>query len=187
MLEIEIMIYLIRHATPDFNRHDLVYYLPPGPPLTSKGVQEAEEVAEFLKGVGIARVYTSPLERCLQTARTIEQAVGLASATEPGLAEIRRGESEAELLARVWPVWEKVVRECQSEGGAAALVTHGAPVNVLLKALGVEEAILSRYHSTFDYTNPLPPAGIWKAALPLGSERWELALVFMPSGVSILI
>jgi broad specificity phosphatase PhoE len=183
----EYILYLIRHATPDFNRHDLVYYLPPGPSLTPKGEQEALALAEYLKGAGIACLYSSPLERCLRTAQAVSQATGLPVSIEPGLAEARPGESEAELRARLWPVWEKALMAGQKLDRPVALITHGAPIGLLLKDLGLEEAAISLYRRQFDHSNPVPPAGVWKAARAPGAEPWRLELVFMPSAEKMIL
>jgi broad specificity phosphatase PhoE len=66
------MIYLVRHGETELNvkrvlqgRSDY--------PLTERGVQQAQEVAEWFRGQGVVfdRVYSSPLTRALQTARII--------------------------------------------------------------------------------------------------------------------
>ena len=43
--------------------------IPTDPPLTSKGVQQSKELAEYLCSVEppIDRIYSSPFYRCLQT------------------------------------------------------------------------------------------------------------------------
>jgi len=178
-------IYLVRHAAPDFDRRDLVYYLPPGPPLTPQGEQEAVELAGFLKTEGLTGLYCSPLERCLRTAQAVSVATGVPSLTEPRLAEAHPGESEADLQARVRPIWEKAVQESQTAGGAVALVTHGAPVAMLLKQLGMDRDTLSKYCQQFDHFNPLPTAGVWKAVRSAENQAWVLDLVFTPNKVLI--
>ena len=59
---------LARHATPDWNRRDIPYDIPPGPELTPAGEREALALGEFLRAQGATRVYHSPLERTLRTA-----------------------------------------------------------------------------------------------------------------------
>jgi transcription factor C subunit 7 len=43
--------------------------IPTDPPLTSKGVQQSKELAEYLCNIEppIERIYSSPFYRCLQT------------------------------------------------------------------------------------------------------------------------
>ncbi len=183
----ERIIYLIRHATPDFNRPDLDYFTPPGPPLTPKGEQEAVALAGYLQAAGIGCLYSSPLERCLRTAQAVSQATGLPVSIEAGLAEVHPGEPEPETRARLWPVWEKALQACQALDRPAALVTHGAPVGLLLKDLGLDEAAQLTYRRQFDHSNPLPPAGAWKATRPPGSQVWRLELAFMPSTEKVIL
>ena len=182
-------VFLIRHASPDLNRSDLVYHLPPGPPLTSTGLQEAAVMAEFLKEAGnIGRIYTSPLDRCLQTARVIAQKICLPVQVEPGLAEVDPAETEADLRARVWPVWQKALDGESTAAGkneAVALVTHGAPVALLLKDLKLDEESLNTARQRFDHSNPLPPAGVWRAARQDSQDDWQLDLVFVPEDYNI--
>ncbi|GAA6020322.1 hypothetical protein JCM10207_003226 [Rhodosporidiobolus poonsookiae] len=80
--------------------------IPRDPPLSQHGVDQARELAAFLKtelGVGTAEearergvwVLSSPLYRCVQTATPTAQALGLPILIEPGLGEwylpVRRG------------------------------------------------------------------------------------------------
>ena len=117
----------------------------------------------------------------------MSEAANLKTSIEPGLAEARPGESDADLRARVWPVWEKALAARQSLPNPIALVTHGAVVGLLLKDLGVDESVVAAYRRQFDHSNPVPPAGVWKAVLPAGSARWQLELVFMPSVEPVIL
>jgi len=63
----QMIIYLIRHATPDWSRSDLAYHLPPGPPLVERGARKAGCAGDFLRGQASEAVH-QPLERCQVTA-----------------------------------------------------------------------------------------------------------------------
>lgn len=88
------MIYLVRHGETELNvkralqgRSDY--------PLTQKGAQQAQEVADWFRAQGVVfdRVYSSPLSRAVQTARII---VGddMPIATEQRLIETDYGPYE---------------------------------------------------------------------------------------------
>ena len=64
-------VFLIRHASPDWERRDLPYDIHPGPMLTPRGEKEAEALADFLKRQGLVRLYHSPFERAAKTARIV--------------------------------------------------------------------------------------------------------------------
>ena len=86
--------HLVRHGQVD-NPHKVVYGRQRGWRLSARGHKEAEAVARHLAGRPIARVYTSPLERAVQTATVIAGAC----ASE---VELREDLGEAFLCAQ----WE---------------------------------------------------------------------------------
>ena len=63
VLRCEAMLYLARHATPDWNMRDIRYDIPPGPPLVPQGEAEAAQLGEFLRQAGVVQIYVSPLVR----------------------------------------------------------------------------------------------------------------------------
>jgi probable phosphoglycerate mutase len=60
--------------------------------LSDTGRSQAESTAARLAGLPVAAVYSSPLERCRQTAEAIAAALGLPVTTHDGLAEADYGE-----------------------------------------------------------------------------------------------
>jgi len=177
------IIYLIRHATPDWNRKDIPYDIPPGPPLVIQGENEAAQLGAFLKKKGVRRMYFSPLERAKQTAEICAKIANVEIKEENGIAEWRTAENEKQLSDRFFPVWDRVVQESQKTG-PIALVSHGGPIRLLLQKLGLPDGIMEKYRGQFDHGNPLPPAGIWKAEKSDESECWDLSLVFIPNAAS---
>jgi broad specificity phosphatase PhoE len=173
-------IFLARHASPDWQRKDIPYDIHPGPPLTSKGEQEAESLADFLKAQGVLKLYYSPFERTARTAQVIAARNQIPAVAEKRLAEWRAVDEKSEAVReRVWLVFEDIRRE--SAGlGPIALVSHGAPITFLLLALGLEEATLRELKKGFDGYNPLPPAGAWAAEWSPETETWRLKLAFVP-------
>ena len=69
------VLHLVRHGQVD-NPQKIVYGRQRGWRLSDRGRREAEAVARHLGGRPIARVYTSPLERAVQTATMIAGACG---------------------------------------------------------------------------------------------------------------
>jgi len=172
-------IYLARHATPDWSRHDLPYHLPPGPPLTETGISEASALGEFLCQAGVQKVFSSPLERCEKTAQIVTRMGGMPLQVIPELQEWQPGEDSQAVHARLWPVFNRAVQISQ-EAGPVAIITHGGPIGVLLCHLGLGEEGLRRARR-FDRNNPLPPAGAWKITPDPLNGSWSLELVFIPN------
>src|SRR5919108_6110543 len=64
----------------------------PGIDLSDAGRKQAEEAAARLAGLPVAAVYSSPLERCRQTAQALAAPHDLAVEDVPGLFEADYGE-----------------------------------------------------------------------------------------------
>jgi probable phosphomutase (TIGR03848 family) len=83
---------LIRHGENDYvKKHKLAGRLP-GVNLNAKGHQQAQAIAEKLAGTPIKAIYSSPLERAMQTAGPLAQVLGKPVITRPGLLETDCGE-----------------------------------------------------------------------------------------------
>lgn len=195
VLKLEPRVFLVRHAEPDRSRTDLVYHLPPGPPLSAAGVEEAQALGLFLRHAGIRRLLYSPLERCRQTARIAWQVINAGHDMLPGaehevelacrieesqaLLEWQPGENTGDVVRRVWPEFERAVDSSTDPlSGPVALVTHGGPIGALLGELGMSAQTLSEYRRRFDSSNPLPTAGVWSASRSVPLSPWQLDLVF---------
>jgi broad specificity phosphatase PhoE len=170
------ILYLIRHATPDWNRKDISYFVPPGPPLNDTGLEEAEMLANFFQFIGLKRIYTSPLERCLMTAKILARQNEQILQIEAGLSEHRPQESRADVVKRLEPVFKEAIQVASQ--GPVALVTHGSPIEILLSQMGMPAVELNALKASFDHHNPAPPAGVWEAVR--SASDWDLSLVFDP-------
>jgi broad specificity phosphatase PhoE len=175
------VVYLIRHAEPaSWGDATLRYDVPPGPSLSAEGRTQAAMAANFLTGNQPDIVYSSPLERALQTAQIITAQLALPLAIDERIAEHRRDESADQVAARVTAFWHERVTAASSGVLRVALVSHGSPIKLMLSALGdVWTADPARYR--FDHGNIVPLAGIWRARCASADSqpcRWELALIF---------
>ena len=84
------------------------------PPLSARGLAQAQELAERLAGHQLAGFYTSDLCRCVQTAGSIADLAGVQPLQEPGLREINLGAWEGKTRAQLeveypglWAAWAK--------------------------------------------------------------------------------
>ena len=77
------MIWLIRHgeAAAGWGDH-------PDPGLSAVGAKQAEAVAEILKGAGVQRVVSSPMQRCRETSAPLAAKLGLTPVIAPQVSEI---------------------------------------------------------------------------------------------------
>ncbi len=91
---------LVRHAHTDAAGRRLTGWLP-GVHLSERGREQAARLAERLDGVPIAAIYSSPLERCRETARPLAEAHGLTIRDLDDLGEIRFGAWTDRTLAQL--------------------------------------------------------------------------------------
>lgn len=84
------VVLLIRHAVTDLTGKRLYGQLP-GIHLSKRGREQAEDLAERLRGVPIRALYSSPLERCTETAEPLARALGIAVRQVPAIQEVDYG------------------------------------------------------------------------------------------------
>ncbi len=88
---------LIRHAHTDWADKKLAGWLP-DVHLNEHGRKQAEDLIERLKDVAFAAIYSSPLERAIETAQPLAQARGLKIVRTPGLGEVKYGDWQGHSL-----------------------------------------------------------------------------------------
>jgi len=90
-----VRLYIIRHAEPDY----------PQDALTARGRQQAQKLAERLAAARVDRVYSSPLNRAMETARVTAERLAVELGVEDWMRELEDwwipGGPEGEL-----PAWQ---------------------------------------------------------------------------------
>lgn len=94
-------ILLIRHGENDSIGKRLVGRLP-GVHLNEKGRRQAETIAEYLGNAPVKAIYSSPLERALETAKPLAERLNLPVQTRPGLIEVDYGEWEGKTYKQLY-------------------------------------------------------------------------------------
>lgn len=82
---------LIRHGSHDYLDKRIVSWMP-GVHINEEGRAQAQRLGETLAGSGVAALYSSPLERAIETAAPIARRLGLEIHTRDALGEVRFGE-----------------------------------------------------------------------------------------------
>lgn len=82
---------LIRHAHHDYMRKELVGWMP-GIHISEKGQAQAERLADRLSGRHIDAIFSSPLERTMETAEPIARRMRLSIEVSERFGEVRPGE-----------------------------------------------------------------------------------------------
>ena len=113
--------FLIRHGSNDFVGKRLVGRLP-GVHLNERGRQQAEMVAQALCHLPLAAVYSSPLDRAVETAEPLARALSIPVRQEAGLGEIDFGEWQGMSLGqlrrrKMWKMVQEKPSEMRFPGG----------------------------------------------------------------------
>jgi len=121
------MIYVARHGETDWNRAGR-YQGRLESQLTQTGHAQARALAGALAKERISRVIASPLERCIQTAQPLADALHVAVEADPDLIEIAHGTWEGRLRGEIerddaatMRLWREHPQLVQFEGGESLL------------------------------------------------------------------
>lgn len=112
---------LIRHGLNDWVGQRLAGWTP-GVHLNDEGRAQAAALAERLAVVPLAAIYSSPLERTLETAQPLAKARGLTVQVRDGLGEARCGDWTGRTLKELkneelWPVIQLYPSGARFPGG----------------------------------------------------------------------
>ncbi|MTD41099.1 phosphoglycerate mutase GpmB [Erwinia sp. CPCC 100877] len=92
-----LQVYLVRHGETQWNAERRIQGQSDSP-LTAKGEQQAHQVAQRVRNMGITHVITSDLGRTRRTAEIIADACGCGIALDPRLRELHMGVLERRRL-----------------------------------------------------------------------------------------
>jgi probable phosphomutase (TIGR03848 family) len=101
---------LIRHGENDFIKKGRLPGHLPDIHLNKRGQAQAAALAENLKAMPIRAIYSSPLERAIETAQPLAQALGLPIQLCPALLDTNVGEWQGLQLKKLHkePLWKQI-------------------------------------------------------------------------------
>jgi probable phosphoglycerate mutase len=101
---------LIRHGENDFLKQGRLPGHLPDIHLNQRGLEQAAALVETLKALPIKAIYSSPLERAIETAKPLAQTLGLPVQLRPGLLDTDVGEWQGLYLKnlRKLALWQQV-------------------------------------------------------------------------------
>jgi probable phosphomutase (TIGR03848 family) len=101
---------LIRHGETDFNKKMHIAGRLPDVHINQIGQQQAQSLANELASVPIKAIYSSPLERALETAEPLAKALKLEVISLPGLLETDCGEWQGQSIKKLrrLKIWQSV-------------------------------------------------------------------------------
>jgi probable phosphomutase (TIGR03848 family) len=177
---------LIRHGENEFVKKGRMAGRLPGVHLNEKGYQQAEELAEKLSKAPIKAVYSSPLERAMETAAPLAQKLSLQVISRVGLIEVDIGEWQGKKikgLSRL-KIWRTVqglpsrMRFPSGETFVEAQYRIYQELEILSSMHGKDELIVCVSHS-----DPIKLAVAFYLGMPL--DTFQRLSVF-PASVTTL-
>jgi probable phosphoglycerate mutase len=113
---------LLRHAENDYVKKGRLAGRIPGVHLNEKGRQQALALAEKLASAPIKAIYSSPLERAMETAAPLAEKLGLPTIPRPGLLETDNGEWQGQSVKalrrlKVWRILQQAPSLFRFPGG----------------------------------------------------------------------
>jgi broad specificity phosphatase PhoE len=99
-------LYFVRHGQSEANVLKVISNRGWVHPLTELGHQQAHDLAAKLQTAGIAKIYTSPLQRAVQTAEILAQILGVEFEITGALREFDCGIAEERADPEAWQLWQ---------------------------------------------------------------------------------
>lgn len=135
---------LIRHGENDYVKKGRLAGRLPGVHLNEKGRSQAQAVADRLAGAPVKAVYSSPLERSIETAEPIARALNLEVIQCPGLTEVDFGEWQDQKLKglsrlKLWKLVQGAPSQMRFPGGETFAEAQHRITQQLLALAGQHE------------------------------------------------
>ena len=130
------LLMLIRHGENDYSKTGRLPGRIPGVHLNEHGKQQAEALGRALANAPLTAIYSSPLERAMETAEPIAKAKGLEVIPLPGLMEANVGEWQGKSVRRLallkyWRVVQNAPSRARHPGGESFAETQVRIVSTL--------------------------------------------------------
>ena len=120
---------LIRHGENDSITRDRLAGRMPEVHLNDEGTHQAIRIAEILSNIPIKAIFSSPLERAIETARPIAELKGLPVLIAPGLIEADYGSWQGQSFKalrrlKLWKLVHSTPTKVRFPGGESILEIH---------------------------------------------------------------
>ena len=177
-------ILLIRHGTNPKVGKGLTGWLP-GVSLNAEGREQAEILASKLSRHSFSAIYSSPLERALETAEPLAGKTGLRIIPEPAFGEVRFGDWQGKDYAEIendpnWISFNNFRSGTRAPGGELMLETQARMVAGLLH-IGARHS--GETVAVFSHADAIKSAISWILGIPLD---FHLRLEIHPASVSTI-
>lgn len=190
------LLLLIRHGENEYTKKGVLAGRRSGVHLNERGQMQAAELAKALTGAPIRAIYTSPLERAVETAAPIARALHLRANRQAGLTETDVGSWEGRSVrqlarTRYWRIIQKSPSRATHPGGesfAQTQVRIVAALDAICSEHGPRDLIACVLHA-----DPIKLAVAHYLGLPLDNfqrlacETGSVTLIFVAASSAHLV
>jgi probable phosphoglycerate mutase len=179
-----VTVLLIRHATTARVGKGLTGWLP-GHSLDENGRRQAEDLAVRLAALPIRAIYSSPLERAVETAAPLARDLDIGIQTRPDLGEVRFGAWEGKDFPEIerdsrWAPFNSYRGFTRAPGGETMLEAQARMVGALLD---ISESHRDEMVAVFSHADAIKSALMHFLAIPIDFHQ---RLEILPASVSTL-
>ncbi len=186
---------LVRHAQNDWADKKLAGWTP-GVSLNADGCAQLEPLVARLAEVPLAAIYSSPLERTVETARPVAEAHGLTIQVREALGEIRFGDWTGRSLEELrkeelWPIVQVYPSGARFPGGESL---REVQARLVTEIDTIRDAHDKETVAVFSHSDPIKLAVAHYLGLPLDLyQRLSIgpasvtAFAFTPFGPRLLV
>jgi probable phosphoglycerate mutase len=183
-MNLPVRLLLIRHGTNPKVGKGLTGWLP-GVSLDENGRRQANQLAERLAPLAIAAIYSSPLERAVETASPLARRKGLEILTEPAFGEMNFGDWQGQDFPEIerdprWRLFNAFRSGTRAPGGESMLETQARMTGALL-ALAPKHA--GETVAVFSHGDAIKSAVAWMLGIPLD---FHLRFEILPASVTTI-
>ncbi len=130
------LLFLVRHGENDYSKKGRLAGRTKGIHLNERGQEQAAALGKVFAEVPVKAIYSSPLERAMETAVPMALARGLQVIEEPGLLESDVGKWEGQSIRRLaltkyWRIVQRAPSRAGHPGGETFLETQTRIVSTL--------------------------------------------------------
>jgi len=171
-------LHFVRHGESEANALRVISNRGLVHPLTELGRQQAAQLAQSLAKLSVARIYSSPLLRAIQTTEIIAAALCVPFEITDALREFDCGMAEGRSDEEAWALWRWVMDEWLEHGRLDSRIDGGESYRELqARFVPFVERLVRDWRNSADNLILLGHGGLFLTMLPLVLSNIDVAFV----------
>lgn len=164
-------LYFARHGESEANVLRIISNQDWKHPLTELGRAQAQGLADRLQGEGITHLFSSPVQRAVETAEIISATLGVPNHQVEALRENNNGSLEGRSDAEAWQIYERAMEQWYKEV-LDARIADGETLGELQARFGAFiRGLLAEHGKSASRMVLVGHGGLFRAGLPVVLER----------------